>query len=76
MEKMSKNWPSVIRYLLIPIMLIGAVFFFANQQTRTDTKYSEIVSLFKEDKVSDFTLDLASGNLIYKTSRITYNHPY
>ncbi len=67
MEKMSKNWPSVIIYLLIPIMLIGAVFFFANQQTRTDTKYSEIVSLFKEDKVSDFTLDLASGNLIYKT---------
>ena len=30
-------------------------------------KYSQIVSMFKNGKVSEFSLDLSSGNLVYKT---------
>ncbi len=67
MNEMAKNWKSMLIYLLIPILLIVAVVFFANQQTKTDTKYSEIVAMFKENEVKDFTLDLSSGNLTYKT---------
>jgi len=52
---------------LIPILLIGAVVFFANSQTSTDMKYSQIVSMFKNGEVSEFSLDLSSGNLVYKT---------
>ena len=67
MNNMSKNWKSILVYILIPILLIGAVVFFANSQTSTDMKYSQIVSMFKHGEVSDFSLDLSSGNLVYKT---------
>ena len=67
MNNMSKNWKSILFYILIPILLIGAVVFFANSQTSTDMKYSQIVSMFKNGKVSEFSLDLSSGNLVYKT---------
>ena len=67
MNNMSKNWKSILVYILIPILLIGAVVFFANPQTSTDMKYSQIVSMFKNGEVSEFSLDLSSGNLVYKT---------
>ena len=67
MNNMSKNWKSILLYVLIPVLLIVSVIFFANQQTRVDVKYSEIVSMFKNNEISEFTLDLSSGNLIYKT---------
>ena len=67
MNNMSKNWKTILVYILIPILLIGAVVFFANSQTSTDMKYSQIVSMFKNGEVSEFSLDLSSGNLVYKT---------
>ena len=67
MNNMSKNRKSILVYILIPILLIGAVVFFANSQTSTDMKYSQIVSMFKNGEVSEFSLDLSSGNLVYKT---------
>ena len=67
MNNMSKNWKSILVYILIPILLIGAVVFFANSQTSTDMKYSQIVSMFKNGEVSEFSLDLSIGNLVYKT---------
>lgn len=67
MNNMSKNWKSILVYILIPILLIGAVVFFANSQTSTDMKYSQIVSMFKNGEVFEFSLDLSSGNLVYKT---------
>lgn len=67
MNNMSKNWKSILIYILIPVLLIGSVIFFAKQQTKVDVKYSEIVSMFKNGEVSEFTLDLSSGNLVYKT---------
>ena len=67
MNNMSKNLKSILVYILIPILLIGAVVFFANSQTSTDMKYSQIVSMFKNGEVSEFSLDLSSGNLVYKT---------
>ncbi len=67
MNNMSKNWKSILVYILIPVLLIGAVVFFANQQTSTDLKYSQVVSMFKNGEISEFSLDLSSGNLVYKT---------
>ncbi|MDE6863670.1 MAG: ATP-dependent zinc metalloprotease FtsH [Eubacterium sp.] len=54
-------------YLLYKVLLIGAIIFVSHQQTKVDVKYSEIVSVFKNDEVKEFTLDLSSGSLIYKT---------
>lgn len=67
MNNMAKNWKSILIYLLIPVLLIGAIIFFSNQQTKVDVKYSDIVTVFKNDEVKEFTLDLSSGSLIYKT---------
>lgn len=67
MNNMAKNWKSILIYLLIPVLLIGAIIFFSNQQTKVDVKYSDIVTAFKNDEVKEFTLDLSSGSLIYKT---------
>lgn len=67
MNNMAKNWKSIIIYLLIPVLLIGAIIFFSQQQTKVDVKYSDIVTVFKNDEVKEFTLDLSSGSLIYKT---------
>ena len=52
---------------MIPILLIGAVIYFVNSQTSTQLKYSQVVSMFKNNEVSEFSLDLSSGNLVYKT---------
>ncbi|MCD7796250.1 MAG: ATP-dependent zinc metalloprotease FtsH [Clostridiales bacterium] len=67
MKNMSKNWKSILIYILIPVLLILAVLFFANQQSDIELKYSEIVTMFKNDEVSEFSLDLSSGSLVYKT---------
>lgn len=67
MNNMAKNWKSILVYILIPVMLVAAVVFFTNQQTKVDTKYSQIVAMFKADEIKEFKLDLSSGNLIYKT---------
>ncbi len=67
MNNMAKNWKSILIYLLIPVLLIGAIIFVSHQQTKVDVKYSEIVTVFKNDEVKEFTLDLSSGSLIYKT---------
>ena len=67
MNNMSKNWKSILVYILIPILLIGAVIYFVNSQTSTQLKYSQVVSMFKNNEVSEFSLDLSSGILVYKT---------
>lgn len=67
MNNMAKNWKSMLIYLLIPVMLIASVAFYANSQNKVDMKYSQVVSMFKNNEISEFTLDLSSGNLVYKT---------
>lgn len=67
MESLSKNWKSAIIYIVIFALFLVGIVYYANSQTKVDVKYSEIVSLFEENKVSEFTLDLSSGSLSYKT---------
>lgn len=67
MNNMSKNWKSAVFYILIPILLVVLAFSFASGQNAEEIKYSQVVSLFKENKVSSFEIDLTSGALTYKT---------
>lgn len=67
MENMAKNWKSIIWYVLIPIALIGAIVFMTNQQAKDELKYSEVVSMFENYEVKEFSLDLSKGKLVYKT---------
>ena len=66
-KNMSQNWKSIIFYILIPVLLIGSIFLFSAQNKNTTAKnYSDIVNLFRNDQVTQFELDLSSGNLTYK----------
>lgn len=65
----NKNNKSIILYVVLVIaLLIGMTFMlsqFQTGQTQTIT-YSEVVGYFQDNKVSEFSLDLGSGQLNYK----------
>ncbi|MCD7723108.1 MAG: ATP-dependent zinc metalloprotease FtsH [Clostridiales bacterium] len=67
MKNMSKNWKAAIIYILIPVLLLVAMYFYLNSQNTESVKYSEVVNLFKTNQVSSFELDLTSGSLSYTT---------
>lgn len=67
MKNMAKNWKMMLFYVLIPVLLVGVSFIFLNMQNTKELKYSEVVNLFKNQQVSEFTIDLTSGSLSYKT---------
>lgn len=63
----SKKIKSLIFYILIPVLLIGSTFLMSSQQNKNvDKTYSEIVSMFRNNQVSEFELNLSSGSLKYK----------
>ena len=63
---MKKNFKNVLLYIGIPIVFIItmlAVSYFT--KNNTEMKYSEIVQMIKDNEVSEFTLNLYSGELNY-----------
>ncbi|MGN0523595.1 MAG: ATP-dependent zinc metalloprotease FtsH [Eubacterium sp.] len=65
-NNLSKNWKSIIFYILIPVLLIGAIFLFSSQSNTSTQNYSEIVNLFRTNQVTEFEIDLSNGSLTYK----------
>ncbi len=62
----KKKLPTILSYILIPLMIIGGITIYAQSQKKEKTRYYEIVSLFNEGKVSEYNLNLSSGALTYK----------
>ena len=62
----KKKLPTILSYILIPLLIIGGVTIYSQTQKREKTQYYEIVSLFDEGKVSEYVLNLSSGALTYK----------
>ncbi len=63
---MNKNLKNVILFIGIPIAFIIAVLSVSYLSKATvETKYYEIVELVTENKVSEFSLNLHSGQLVY-----------
>ncbi len=63
---MNKNLKNVILFIGIPIAFIIAVLSVSYlSKTTVETKYYEIVELVTENKVSEFSLNLHSGQLVY-----------
>ncbi len=65
-KNLANNWKSIIFYILIPVLLIGAIFLFSSQSNSTTQNYSEIVDLFRTNQVTEFEIDLSNGSLTYK----------
>ena len=62
----KKKLPTILSYILIPLMIIGGITIYAQTQKSEKKRYYEIVSLFNEGKVSEYNLNLSSGALTYK----------
>ncbi|NLP48019.1 MAG: ATP-dependent zinc metalloprotease FtsH [Clostridiales bacterium] len=61
----KKKALTILPYLLIPLLIIFSATIFANNQKKDKLEYFEIVSLFDENKVAEYTLNLSSGELQY-----------
>ena len=66
----DNNLKSVIICLIVFLLLGGSVLYYVNsadaQKKEEELVYSDIVNLFKDDKVSYFEIDLATGAMEYK----------
>ena len=63
---MNKNLKNVLLFIGIPIAFIIAVLSVSYlSKTTVETKYYEIVELVTENKISEFSLNLHSGQLIF-----------
>ncbi len=64
---MKKNFRNVLLYLGIPILFIIMMLFASNMlKSSANTKYYQIVDKIKSNQVSEFQLNLYSGELTYK----------
>jgi len=64
---LNKNFKNVLLFIGIPIVLIFAVSMISNMNRTTAQKqYYEIVNLVTDNKVSEYKLNLYSGELTYK----------
>ncbi len=63
---MKKNFKSILLIILIPIVLIVSFYVATQVAEKTESvKYYEIVELIENNKVSEFKLNLYSGDLSY-----------
>ena len=63
---MKKNFKNVLLYIGIPIVFLLTMFSVSYiTKDVAKTKYSDIVQMIKANEVSDFELNLYSGQLIY-----------
>ena len=66
MNTNNRKWGNLL-YLLLPISMIIFIAIFLNSQNTTKMKYYEIVDLFNNHKVTEYSVNLSSGALTYKT---------
>lgn len=62
---MKNNKKALIVYIIILAVLLGFVYVMSNllSNAKPETKYSEIVYLFQDQKVKKYSLDLGNGEL-------------
>ncbi len=63
---MDKKMRNVLLCILAACVMLFALFALSRMSGTTQVKYYEIVNLFKEDEISDFTLNMYSGELAYQ----------
>ncbi len=65
-NKAAPKWGNWL-YIIIPaILIIGMAYTISGKTANEKPQYYEIVQSFRNDKVSEFTLDLSNGSLEYK----------
>lgn len=75
-KNIKRRLLTFLPYILIPLMIILGVTYYANGQTREKLEYYEIVALFNDGKVSEYTLNQSSGALVYYLKDDSTPHNY
>ena len=67
-KKPKKNILAFLPYVLIPLIMVGAISIAGNSSSKKADKveYYEIVQYFDQGKIDEFSLNLSSGTLKYK----------
>lgn len=65
-KDMKKKLLTLLPYILIPVMIISGITLYAGTQKKEKLEYYQVVSLFDEFKVTEYSLNLSSGALTYK----------
>lgn len=63
---MNNKWKQIIPYLAIPLLLISFILILSSRPKEDKLVYYQIVELFEENQVSEFSLNLSSGALSYR----------
>ena len=62
----NRRWGNLL-YLILPILMIAAIAVFTKTgSAKANYKYSEIIDLFHNNQVTEYSLNLGSGALTYK----------
>lgn len=64
--KSKKKITAILPGILIVLMIIGAISYFLMEDDEKKLEYYQVVSLFDEGKVEEYSLNLSSGALVYK----------
>ncbi len=62
----KKKLLTLLPYILIPVLIIAGITFYSGSHNQEKLEYYEIVALFDEGKVQEYSLNLSSGDLVYK----------
>ena len=74
---MNKNIRNIILCIVLPLIIFGTAFFFMRYTSATaQAKYNEIVRMVLNNEISEYQLNLYSGNLKYtlRKDNKTYNY--
>ncbi|MGP1362009.1 MAG: ATP-dependent zinc metalloprotease FtsH [Candidatus Fimenecus sp.] len=70
MEQKNRNgWKAILPYIIIPLLFVISIVAYSQigqQSAQKKQQYYEVVELFKENKISEYNLNLSNGNLRYK----------
>ena len=65
-QKKNQKWGNLL-YIIIPVLMILALSYFVGQENKKEPpKYFEIVQQFDRGEVTEFTLNLSNGTMVYK----------
>ena len=65
-QKKNQKWGNLL-YIIIPVLIILALSYFVGQENKKEPpKYYEIVQQFDRGEVTEFTLNLSNGTMVYK----------
>ncbi len=64
---MKKNFKSIIIYIAIPLIILGAIMLTTMSSENTKTrKYSEIIGMISKNEISEYEVNFYNGELTYK----------